>query len=230
MSVLATMVAAKTWDRVWDDLHSKRPWGKYPKEELIRFVARHFYAVPDRGAVRFLDLGCGFGASTWYLLREGFSVDAIDGSAVAIERLRTRLAEEGLHAGLAVGDIVDLPYPNETFDCALDVACLMCNTPDDSRVILDGVYDRLKPGGRLFSFTPTPDSTVERFGAQIAEGTYRSIDEGAFAGGGPVRLSTEAAIRSIYSRFADLQIDRSEYTLNGGAIKVSNWVIEGRKA
>jgi SAM-dependent methyltransferase len=227
---MGTMAAAETWDRIWDDIHRRRAWGKYPKEELIRFVAQNYYAAPDRKAVRFLDLGCGFGASTWYLAREGFTVDAIDGSAVVIERLRKRLAEEGLPATLAIGDIVDLPYPKNTFDCVVDIACLMCNTPDDTRRILDGVHDRLKVGGRLFSIAATPDSTGAGIGERIAEGTYRSVTEGSFADVGTVRFSSREAIQRIYARFSELRIDLSEYTLDGGATKVSNWVIEGRKA
>ena len=218
-----------TWDAVWDEIFRTRAWGKYPKEELIRFVARSYYAATDRARVRFLDLGCGFGSSTWFLAREGFSVDAIDGSGVVIEQLRARLAAENLAPRLVAGDIIELPYPSSSFDCVVDIACLMCNDPASTRKILDGVHDRLKPGGKLFSISATPASTGPRSGERIAEGTYRNLTEGAFANTGTVRFSTEGEIRSLYSRFGDLQIDLSEYSLAGGQHRVSNWVIVGVK-
>ena len=167
--------------------------GANPKEELIRFVARNYYGVSDRKAVRFLDLGCGFGSSTWFLAREGFSVDAIDGSAVIVERLSERLREENLHARVITGDIIDLPYPSHHFDCTIDIACLMYSTPDETRRILDGVFDRLKPGGKLFSITPTPSTWGIKSGKRVAECTYRDLTEGPFANTGPARFSSRAA-------------------------------------
>jgi len=216
------------WDPVWDDIFAARQWGKYPKEELIRFVARNYYAAPDRKAVRFLDLGCGFGAATWFLAREGFSVEGIDGSELIIARLRERLAAEGLTAGLVAGDAIDLPYPPGHFDCMIDLACLQHNSPDDTRRILDGVFDRLKPGGRLFSFTAAAGSWGEGLGAQVGPCTFTGITEGPFANAGLSRFSDEAQIRDLYGRF-ELQLDLSELTVAGRAHRLSNWIVEGKK-
>ena len=83
-------------------------------------------------------MAADFGASTWFLAREGFSVDGIDGSAVIINRLLERLRDENLDASVISGDISDLPYPVQYFDCVIDIACLMCNDPDSTRRILGG--------------------------------------------------------------------------------------------
>jgi SAM-dependent methyltransferase len=216
------------WDPIWDSIFAARQWGKYPKEELIRFVARHYYAAPDRNMVRFLDLGCGFGASTWFLAREGFSVDGIDGSQRIIDRLRERLAAEGLTAGLVAGDAIDLPYRTQHFDCVIDIACLQHNNPEDTRRILDGVFDRLKPGGRLFSFTAMAGTWGDGQGRQVGDCTYSEIAEGPFANAGTARFSTEAQIRDLYGKF-ELQLDVNEITVAGGAHRLSNWIIEGVK-
>ena len=227
---MATTTAAPTWNGIWDDIYRSRPWGKYPKEELIRFVARNYYSAPDRSKVRFLDLGCGFGSSTWFLAREGFVVDAIDGSAVVIERLSKRMKDERLSARLLAGDIVDLPYPAQSFDCVVDIACLMCNTPEDSKRILDGVFERLKPGGKLFSISATPASWGATSGKKVADSTYRDLTEGAFANTGTVRFSSEQQIKELYSKFSNLNIGLSEYSVGDKSHLVSNWVIEGSKA
>lgn len=62
----------KSFDQSWEEIHAKRIWGGYPSEHVIRFVARNFYGVQNRDCVRILDFGCGAGAHTWYLVREGF--------------------------------------------------------------------------------------------------------------------------------------------------------------
>ena len=61
----------------WNDVFESRDWGRYPPEELIRFVARNFGDVPERGEVRFLEVGCGPGANIWFLRREGLAFGGI---------------------------------------------------------------------------------------------------------------------------------------------------------
>jgi SAM-dependent methyltransferase len=222
--------AAQAWDPVWDQIYRRRSWGKYPKEELIRFVAKHYYGVPHRRTVRFLDVGCGFGSSACYLAREGFAVDAVDGSATIIDLLNKRVVEEGFNVSLAVADATTLPYADETFDCVVDVCCIQHNSPDDCRRILDCIFDKMKPGGRLFSMTASHAMWGNRLGRKVAESTYRHIQEGPFAESGLARFSTEVQIKELYCHFSDLHLELSEYTVDNLAHKISHWVIEGVRA
>ena len=75
----------KTFDEIWEDIHKNKEWGRYPSEEVIRFVARNYYNQ-DRDKVKILDFGCGAGANTWFLAREGFDTYAFDGSKTAVKR------------------------------------------------------------------------------------------------------------------------------------------------
>ena len=70
------------WDKGWDKIFSTQEWGKYPGEELIRFIARNFYAAPNRKDIRILEVGCGTGANLWFLAKEGFNAFGIDGSQI----------------------------------------------------------------------------------------------------------------------------------------------------
>ena len=47
------------WDKGWDKIFSTVEWGKYPGEELIRFIARNFYAAPNRKDIEYLRLDVG---------------------------------------------------------------------------------------------------------------------------------------------------------------------------
>ena len=105
----------KSFDEYWEKVHRKTECGQYPTEHVIRFIARNYYNT-ERMNTRILDFGCGGGAHTWYLAREGFDVYAFDGSESAICKLDARLQREHLKADLRVRDALLLDYPNEYFD------------------------------------------------------------------------------------------------------------------
>jgi 2-polyprenyl-3-methyl-5-hydroxy-6-metoxy-1,4-benzoquinol methylase len=142
-------------NKQWDEVYSKKAMAAYPDNMLVRFVAKHYYKAPNRKEVKFLDVGCGVGASTWYLAREGFSVAAIDGSLQAINRLKQRLAADKLDVLLACGDITELEFKENYFDCIVDVSALCYIPEDEIKKVMTNLHKVLKPGGRLFSICPT---------------------------------------------------------------------------
>src|ERR1700693_1934264 len=141
--------------RYWEQLFASRPWGSYPPEELVRFMARTFRAVADKSAVRVLEVGCGPGPNIWYFAREGYAIAGIDGSTGAIERARVRLTAELLPIGppqveLCVGDLGSLPWAGDTFDAVVDIAAIYANPMAKISAIIGEVYRVLKPGGVFF--------------------------------------------------------------------------------
>lgn len=66
----------KSFSEEWEKIHSTQEWGRYPSETVIRFIARNYYKT-EREKIKILDFGCGAGAHTWYLAREGFDVYAL---------------------------------------------------------------------------------------------------------------------------------------------------------
>lgn len=203
-----------SWDPIWESIYASREWGKYPPEELIRFIARNFYSVPDRRAVKILDLGCGSGAATWYVAREGFSAYGIDGSASAISRAQARFKNEGLVGTFAVGDMVSLPYPPDFFDAVIDICAIQHNTPEHARTIMGDVFRVLKPGGKIFSMLINKQS---RF----------ANDTNPFEGKGFVHLYTQDAVHAAFAPFKNLIVDMSTYTDLGNT--VSHFVVKGEK-
>ncbi|RKO19786.1 class I SAM-dependent methyltransferase [Pseudarthrobacter phenanthrenivorans] len=90
----ATSVAAAA---VWDERYRAKPqvWSGKPNPQLVR----------EAGGLRpakALDLGCGEGADAIWLAQQGWTVTAVDVSAVALERARSHekaaLARESVHA------------------------------------------------------------------------------------------------------------------------------------
>ncbi|MFH1115228.1 MAG: class I SAM-dependent methyltransferase [Pseudomonadota bacterium] len=222
---------AVSWHPVWEEIFRSRPWGQYPPEELIRFVARVFYGVPDRAAVRILELGCGPGANMWYMAREGFSVYGVDGSPTAVALAGERLRQESLTADLRVGDIVELGdlYTGLQFSAIIDVVCLQCNRLCDVQRIVEQALDLLKPSGKFFAMMIAHGSVGCGTGVRIEEGTFDNITEGPFAGTGLNHFFTLKEIELLFRSFSDLNIEYTERSLRNRTAAYKFWLAEATK-
>lgn len=220
-----------SWDPVWEAIYRSRQWGKYPPEDLVRLVARHYYREPDRSKLHFVELGCGPGSGpSWYIAREGFALTGIDGSPVAIEQAQERFRAERLQAEFVAGDLDKLPWPDATFDCAVDVGCLQCNSEAETAQILGEVRRVLKPGGRHFSITASLGSWGDGAGKKIDATTFEAVTEGPFANMGKMRFSSRADLEKLYAGFADLVIEYSTRSFDNGTREMTNWVLSCRKS
>lgn len=139
-----------SWDSEWEHIYMSQEWGKYPPEELIRFVAQNYYNVGIRSDIKILDVGCGTGAGTWFMAREGFSTIGIDGSSTAINKAKKRFQDEGLIGDFIIGDIEKIDYPNNYFDAITDIVAIQHNKYSNIIKIVEEIYRVLKPGGKLF--------------------------------------------------------------------------------
>jgi SAM-dependent methyltransferase len=219
-----------SWDPVWEKIYRTKTWGKYPTEDLIRFIARNYYQQQDRKKIRILDLGCGFGSATWYLCREGFTIHAVDGSSTAITLLQKRLAEESLQAELNVADISRLTYPDNYFDCVVDLVCLMHNNFTNASKIVGEVARVLKKGGKFFSYNARVGCWGDGIGQIIGKNTFKDAAHGPFAHIGVVRFTSEDDIQDLYAPFHPLLIDYSIRSVEGREHEMSFWVISGEKS
>lgn len=221
-----------TWDPIWEEIFRTHEWGKYPPEELIRFIARNYYQAPDRSAVRVLEVGCGAGANVWYLAREGFSATGVDGAATAIERARRRMAAEGLAADLQVGDIVHLDrmFAPASFDAVIDVACLWCNRRAAVESMVKQIHAVLKPGGKVFSMLLGSGSYGEGTGTEVEPGTWVDIQVGPLRGRGLNRFFSREEVQRVFADFPDLKVEYTDRSLENGRHVFRLWVVEGTKA
>ncbi|WP_225442913.1 class I SAM-dependent methyltransferase [Paenibacillus lycopersici] len=221
----------KAFDNMWEQIHSEMEWGKYPTEEVVRFVARNFYRL-DRPSVKLLDAGCGTGAVTWYMAREGFAVSGFDGSRIAIGKASDRLGHEGLAADLRVGDAADIPFPSDYFDGVVDSAMIYANTTDAIRAILKECYRVLKPGGKLFSTGLFKvGMTGYGTGEKLEEHTYREITEGALAHRGTAHFFDRVELVELWTEagFKGLKIDSLDRSDRGGTVQVGFFMVESEK-
>jgi len=220
-----------SWDPVWEQIHCSLHWGRYPPEELIRFVARNYFSAPDRWQVRILELGCGAGANLWFLAREQFEAYGIDGSKTAIANAEGYLKADCLQANLQVGDIIALDqfYPPAHFDAVIDVASLQHNKIPAVQTALGHALTCLKAGGRIFSMMVATGSYGDKCGREIEPGTFMDVIEGPNRARGLCHFFTEEEIFRLFNRFSEVQVEYSARSLDSRQHWYNHWVIEGVK-
>lgn len=187
---------------LWEEIFANKEWGKYPSEPLIRFIAKHFYQVPNRKAVEILELGIGGGANMWYMAKEGFSVSGIEWAQNGINQCTKRFATEGLTPFLRdmkCGDYLYVldNFENKRFDAWIDSASLCCNDMDKTKAIIEKAVQKLKIGGLFFSLTPAEGtfglSEDKSLGYHLSKPT-----QGSYANTGLVRFCSEKDIKKLY--------------------------------
>ncbi|GAC1600255.1 MAG: hypothetical protein NVS3B2_02280 [Ramlibacter sp.] len=221
------------WDPIWEDVYRARPWGKYPGEDVIRFVAANFYEAADRATVRLLEVGSGTGANLWFMAREGFCVHGVEGSAtgakLACERLDRECPAWRARGGqVLVADIASLPYPDAHFDGALDIVAICYSGFDAARAIYAELARVVRPAGKLFVRTFEQGCWGEGTGNPVGPGMW-ACGEGPLAGFGPTRFTSRQQVAAL---LPDWRIDRIEHSLvteGGGRHQVKSLMVHGTR-
>lgn len=216
------MRSAQDYTRHWDEKFSSRPWGRYPPEDLVRFMGRNFRNA-DKEAVRVLEVGCGPGANIWFLHREGFAVHGIDVSRSAIEIANKRLVVENAGmfcspADLRVGNFDALPWEDRQFDVVVDIFALYANLTNVISQTLDEIARVLKPGGLVYSKLWGTNTTGFGEGMELEPGTFDEIPRGPCANMGVSHFFTRDEIDALFARhfrtIAINVIERSDVRVN----------------
>nr|WP_308656077.1 class I SAM-dependent methyltransferase [uncultured Agathobacter sp.] len=212
----------------WEKIHKSKNWGAYPSEHIIRFVARNYYNT-DRKNIKILDFGCGTGANSWYLAREGFDTYAFDISECAIEKLLMKFESENLKIHAKTMDGLFLDYDDNYFDAVIDNVSIFSNKSKDIKQMYGKVYDILKNGGKFITVVFDKETTGYGTGHEVEPGTYEGIDKGRLQGIGYRHFFDRDELFGMLSDvgFKNINIDFIKYSDNGDI--VSQLVTIGEK-
>lgn len=219
----------KSFSKEWEIIHSTQAWGRYPSEFVVRFVARNYYNNA-RNKIRILDFGCGAGANTWYLAKEGFDVYAFDGSISAVNKAREYLKKEGYsNVHFSVMDGNEITYEKNFFDCVIDNACIYANKKRFIISMYRQIYEVLKLGGKLFTSCFGKETMGYGTGNCIENGTYDSITNGVLQGRALVHFFDKNELEQLLESvgFKNILIDENLYTDNGN--KVHMYIAKAEK-
>lgn len=207
---------------IWERIHANQEWGKYPSEQVVRFVARNYYNCV-RKDIKILDFGCGAGANTWFLAREGFDVYAFDGAPSAVKRAEKYLLGEGynsVHFKVLDGKFLD--YEENFFDCVIDSVCIYSNTRNNIIKMYQEVYRVLKQQGKIYSSCFGLETDGYLTGEELEVNTYNNITEGVLANRGISHFYSEQELYTILYDigFRDIVIEKMQYTDNGNKVEI----------
>jgi len=218
------------WDKTWEALFSAKLWGKYPGEDVIRFIARNFYSVPDRSAIKLLEVGSGTGANLWFMAREGFSTFGVEGSQAAVDLCQNRLDEEvpAWQGSLQQGDIIALNFPDDYFDAVLDIEACYANGFDDAKKIYQEMARVLKPGGKFYSRCFAKGCIGDETGEALGYNAYLT-EVGPTLGTGLARFTSREDIDALLP--ASLKLVELDIAERGALIgnHVIEWCITAQK-
>ncbi len=136
------MVDSKAWN--WDKV-KEEIWNE-PSEDIYYYLNRW----QQIGFKKFLDLGCGKGRHSHLFADSGFEVFSFDLSEKAINLVKNEAERRRQKIHVNIGDIKNLPYKSEIFDCILSYHTIYHTDTKGIDIVLDEIYRILKPGGEIF--------------------------------------------------------------------------------
>jgi len=100
-----------------------------------------------------LDIGCGFGRNANWLAKMGAEVTAVNINDDEIRQAKLKAQEAQVSVNYIHADATSLPFPNNSFEIALDLGCShMIPSKKDQRKAMRQTARILKPGGYLIYF------------------------------------------------------------------------------
>lgn len=131
---------AWAWEKETDSI-----WLK-PSEESY-YLANHW---KENTYKNLLDFGCGLGRHSIYFAKQGFQVSAFDLSREGVKHLKKWAEYEELDIDLAVADMLNLPYENQSFDCIFAYHVISHTDTKGMKKILSEIKRILKPEGEIY--------------------------------------------------------------------------------
>ena len=217
------------FDQTWEHILKTQSWGKYPSEEVIRFISSRFRKTTDRGRIRVLDLGCGGGGHTWFFAREGFNTYGIDGSESGIKQTKSLLDLDSLKAHLKIGDFAHLDYPEEFFDAIVDSSSVQHNMMQGIVSIHKQIWKLLKPGGYFCGIMINEQTSGWQESKKLEENTFKNFNSNLIHKDLLVHLFTESEVRELISKYQDINIEKTTRTVNNGKEQYGHFIVVGRK-
>jgi len=128
------------WEKVEDDF-----W-HVPSEDIYYFVHRW----KEKGFKNILDLGCGMGRHCILFAENGFNITGFDLSEYGLDILRQKAKKKNLTINAVHGDVVDLPFEENTFDAILAYHSVYHVDSEGMDRVIANIKRVLKPCGEVY--------------------------------------------------------------------------------
>ena len=139
------MGLSKSWK--WEMLaENQKEYWRNPSEESYYLVNRW----KTQGKRDFLDLGCGLGRHSILFGKNAFNVRCFDLSEEALKSTRKWAEEENLLFQYSHGDMLDLPYNDDSVDCIMCINVISHSDTAGVEKAISEIGRVLKADGECF--------------------------------------------------------------------------------
>ena len=139
------MVKSKAWN--WNMVPDDDKYWNSPAPEVY-YLGENW---KRKGFKELLDIGCGLGRNCIYLAKNGFTISTFDLSEKSVEATRKKAKEQGAYIkDIRVADMLDMPYPDSSFDCVLAMNVISHTDKIGFDKILNEIKRVLRPGGEAY--------------------------------------------------------------------------------
>jgi len=205
-----------TESKAWDWKKSAEEWWNVPSEESYYLLNRW----RSLGFKRILDLGCGLGRHSIQFAKADFDVFSFDLSQDGIDELNRKASMNGLRIDSICGDMLSLPYLDDSIDCLLAYHVISHTDTVGIRKVISEMKRVLRPGGEFYvTFCSKNSWSFKDAGfPRIDENTVRKIEDGP-ENGIPHFFVDEGSLEDILQDFEilsmrniqDLIVDSKKY-------------------
>lgn len=139
------MIESKAWN--WEIVSGKRE-ASWLEPSIESYYLLNRWKSQNKN--EFLDLGCGLGRHTVMFAKYGFKTSGMDLSEESIRRTGEYAKQEGLNIDLKQGDMLCLPYVDESFHCILCRNVISHTDTEGMRKIAAEIRRVLKKDGECY--------------------------------------------------------------------------------
>jgi SAM-dependent methyltransferase len=100
---------------------------------------------------------------------------------------------------LRVGNFLELPYGNETFDIGIDRGSLVCVGNDAQRVAVEEMRRVLRTGGIFFFNGYSDEHTSAQSGEPLQDGRIANIRAGTLSGVGSLCFNSKSQVDALFA-------------------------------
>lgn len=129
---------AEEWDRRYEN-----PTIRYRRSIEFNVISRNI-----KKGNKVLDVGCGSGRHTFFLLEKGCSVTGVDISPKMLELLKQKAEERKYSLSLFLADCNNLPFQTESFDVVISIYGPLTHLQNSIKCVNEMIRV-LKRGGKI---------------------------------------------------------------------------------
>ena len=215
---------------VWDKIFSKKNWGQYPAEDLIRFIKINFKKSKLNSKKKLLEIGCATGGNLAFFCKEGFEICGIDSSKIAIKAAKKKLNKEypNWKGELIVANIEKYNFKKNSYDIIIDSEVSCCLPLNETIELYKNLSRSLRKNGKIFLRTFSTKCSGYKSGKKV--GYNRYLPKVALIGMGAQRFASSTDIDNILkNNFKILKKEMLTRTINNRKNQISEWIVEAKK-